>query len=49
MIINENLEYAVIGKFSYRWPEIQELRRLIPKQCALKGDARSDYYVIDIF
>ncbi|KAH0636615.1 hypothetical protein KY289_036530 [Solanum tuberosum] len=22
MIINENLEYAVIGKFSYGWPDI---------------------------
>ncbi|WMV26131.1 hypothetical protein MTR67_019516 [Solanum verrucosum] len=38
MIINENLEYAVIGKFSYGWPDIQDLRRLIPKQCELKGD-----------
>ncbi|XP_049399858.1 uncharacterized protein LOC125863933 [Solanum stenotomum] len=38
MIINENLEYAVIGKFSYAWPDIQDLRRLIPKQCELKGD-----------
>ncbi|WMV24640.1 hypothetical protein MTR67_018025 [Solanum verrucosum] len=38
MIVNENLEYAVIGKFSYGWPDIQELRRLIPKQCELKGD-----------
>ncbi|KAG5576916.1 hypothetical protein H5410_057050 [Solanum commersonii] len=24
MIINENLEYAVIEKFSYGWPEIQD-------------------------
>lgn len=38
MIINEDLQYAVIGKFSYGWPEIQDLRRLIPKQCELKGD-----------
>ncbi|KAG5616263.1 hypothetical protein H5410_016087 [Solanum commersonii] len=38
MIINENLEYAVIGKFSYGWPDIQELRKLIPKQCELKGE-----------
>ncbi|KAG5611553.1 hypothetical protein H5410_022834 [Solanum commersonii] len=38
MIINENLEYAVIGKFSYGWPEIQDLRKLIPKQCELKGE-----------
>ncbi|WMV47050.1 hypothetical protein MTR67_040435 [Solanum verrucosum] len=38
MIVNENLEYAVIGKFSYGWPEIQDLRKLISKQCELKGD-----------
>ncbi|WMV32600.1 hypothetical protein MTR67_025985 [Solanum verrucosum] len=38
MIINENLEYAVIGKFSYGWPAIQDLRNLIPKQCELKGE-----------
>ncbi|WMV54243.1 hypothetical protein MTR67_047628 [Solanum verrucosum] len=38
MIVNENLEYAVIGKFSYGLPNIQDLRKLIPKQCELKGD-----------
>ncbi|KAH0651620.1 hypothetical protein KY290_032943 [Solanum tuberosum] len=38
MIVNENLEYAVIGKFSYGWPDIQDLRKLIPKQCELKGE-----------
>ncbi|XP_049359160.1 uncharacterized protein LOC125823817 [Solanum verrucosum] len=38
MIVNEDLEYAVVGKFSYRWPDIQELRKIIPKQCELKGD-----------
>ncbi|KAH0695998.1 hypothetical protein KY289_013480 [Solanum tuberosum] len=38
MIVNENLEYAVIGKFSYGWPDIQELRKLIPKQCELKEE-----------
>ncbi|KAG5570894.1 hypothetical protein H5410_060660 [Solanum commersonii] len=36
MIGNEELEYAVIGKFSYGWPDIQELRKIIPKQCELK-------------
>ncbi|XP_049406305.1 uncharacterized protein LOC125869967 [Solanum stenotomum] len=36
MIVNENLEYAVIGKFSYGWLDIQNLRKLIPKQCELK-------------
>ncbi|KAH0669080.1 hypothetical protein KY289_023573 [Solanum tuberosum] len=38
MIVKENLEYAVIGKISYGWPEIQDLRKLIPKQCKLKGE-----------
>ncbi|WMV09668.1 hypothetical protein MTR67_003053 [Solanum verrucosum] len=38
MIVNENLEYVVIGKFSYGWPDIQDLRKLIPKQCELKED-----------
>lgn len=37
MIINEDLQYAVIRKFSYGWPDMQELRKLIPKQCELKG------------
>ncbi|KAH0725267.1 hypothetical protein KY284_001132 [Solanum tuberosum] len=32
MNIMENLQYAVIGKFSYGWPELDELRRIIPKQ-----------------
>ncbi|KAG5570617.1 hypothetical protein H5410_060383 [Solanum commersonii] len=40
MIINESLQYAVVGKFSYEWPELQDLRKLIPKQCELKGDCK---------
>ncbi|KAG5574131.1 hypothetical protein H5410_063897, partial [Solanum commersonii] len=32
MNIIENLQYVVIGKFSYGWPELDELRRTIPKQ-----------------
>lgn len=38
MIIKENLAFVVIGKFSYGCPAIQELRRVIPKQCELKGE-----------
>ncbi|KAH0639783.1 hypothetical protein KY285_036369 [Solanum tuberosum] len=30
-----------IGKFSYGWPDIQELRRIIPKQCELKGECNN--------
>lgn len=40
MIINESLEYAVIGKFSYGWPDKQDLRKIIPKQCELKGECK---------
>lgn len=38
MIVNENLQYAVIRKFLYGWHDIQDLRKLIPKQCDLKGE-----------
>ncbi|KAH0716807.1 hypothetical protein KY290_013066 [Solanum tuberosum] len=38
MIVNEDLQYAVIGKFSYGWPDILDLRKLIPKQCELKRE-----------
>lgn len=40
MIVNENIEFAVIGKFSYGWPEIQDLKILIPKQCEMKGECK---------
>jgi len=36
----ENLQYAVIGKFSYAWPEIDDLRIQIPKQCNVKGGCK---------
>lgn len=37
MIIKENLAFVVIRKFSYGCLAIQELRRVIPKQCELNG------------
>ncbi|KAF3656234.1 hypothetical protein FXO38_14248 [Capsicum annuum] len=37
MMINEDLQYVVIVKNSYGWPEIQDLRRLITNQSELKG------------
>ncbi|KAG5583448.1 hypothetical protein H5410_054075 [Solanum commersonii] len=40
MIIKENLQFKVIGKFSYGWPEIQEIRRLISKHCELRGECK---------
>lgn len=36
----ENLQFAVVGKFSYGWPELEELRLLIPKQCIIKGECK---------
>lgn len=38
IVINENLQFAVIGKLSYRLPKLTDLRRLIPKYCELKGE-----------
>lgn len=35
----EDLQYAVVDKFSYGWPKL-ELRRNIPTQCGIKGDVR---------
>ncbi|KAK4719583.1 hypothetical protein R3W88_017921 [Solanum pinnatisectum] len=37
MNVLENLQYTVIGKFSYGWPQLEELRKLIPSQCQIKG------------
>ncbi|XP_060183209.1 uncharacterized protein LOC132613179 [Lycium barbarum] len=33
----QKLQYAVIGKFSYGWPEMEELRTTVPAQCGIKG------------
>ncbi|KAG5611175.1 hypothetical protein H5410_022456 [Solanum commersonii] len=30
----------VVGKFSYGWPDLDELRIQIPKQCNVKGDCK---------
>ncbi|KAH0709069.1 hypothetical protein KY284_010496 [Solanum tuberosum] len=38
MNIMENLEYAVVGKFSYGWPDLETLRKSIPSQCSIKGE-----------
>uniref|UniRef100_M1DV70 DUF4283 domain-containing protein n=1 Tax=Solanum tuberosum TaxID=4113 RepID=M1DV70_SOLTU len=34
----EKLKFTVIGKFSYEWTDLDELRRIIPQQCELKGE-----------
>ncbi|KAH0716602.1 hypothetical protein KY290_012762 [Solanum tuberosum] len=36
----ENLQFAVIGKFSYGWPEIDELQMILPRQCNIKGGCK---------
>lgn len=38
MNIMENIQYTVVGKFSYGWPELEDLRVHIPKQCNIKGE-----------
>lgn len=36
----ESLQFAVVGKFSYGWSKIHDLRKMIPTQCELKGDCQ---------
>lgn len=36
MTIMENLQYTVIGKFFHGWPELEDIRVKIPKQCKIK-------------
>ncbi|KAG5596275.1 hypothetical protein H5410_037507 [Solanum commersonii] len=43
MNILENLQFAVVGKFSYGAPDINELRELIPKQCGISGGCHIGY------
>lgn len=40
MIIQEDLQYAVIGKFAYGWPELEKIRRIFPIQCEIKVDGK---------
>ncbi|KAH0709248.1 hypothetical protein KY284_010675 [Solanum tuberosum] len=47
MNIIENLQYVVFGKFSYGWPDIEELHIQIPKQCNVKGDCKIDLEVVN--
>lgn len=34
----QNLQYAIIGKFYYGKLDIMELRKSIPNQCGIKGE-----------
>lgn len=40
MNILEDLQYAVIGKISYGWPKLEELRTIIPRQRNIKGECK---------
>ncbi|KAK4717545.1 hypothetical protein R3W88_015883 [Solanum pinnatisectum] len=42
MIVKENLQYAIVGKFSYSKPEIKELRKVILGQCGVKSECTID-------
>ncbi|WMV51664.1 hypothetical protein MTR67_045049, partial [Solanum verrucosum] len=37
LIVKENLQHVIIGKFSYVKPDVTELRRTIPGQCGIKS------------
>ncbi|KAH0714915.1 hypothetical protein KY284_007820 [Solanum tuberosum] len=37
MILQENLQYAIVGKFSYGWPELDEIRKIVPLQYDIKA------------
>lgn len=36
----DNLHYAVIGRLTYKWASLEELRIIIPQQCDIKGDCQ---------
>ncbi|KAG5605343.1 hypothetical protein H5410_026835 [Solanum commersonii] len=40
MNVIEGLQFAVIGKFSYGWPDLEDLRNQILKQCKIKGECK---------
>ncbi|KAH0677655.1 hypothetical protein KY285_025456 [Solanum tuberosum] len=36
----ENMQHVIVGKFSYGWPDLDEMRTSIPAQCNIKGDCQ---------
>uniref|UniRef100_M1DRG6 DUF4283 domain-containing protein n=1 Tax=Solanum tuberosum TaxID=4113 RepID=M1DRG6_SOLTU len=40
MVIQEDLEFAVIEKFSYGWPELEEIRKIMPLQYKIKAECK---------
>lgn len=43
MDVIEGLQYAIVGKLLYGWPDLQQLRRLVPIQCGIKGECNIGY------
>ncbi|WMV54485.1 hypothetical protein MTR67_047870 [Solanum verrucosum] len=43
MILQENLQYAIVGKFSYGWPELDEIRKIVPMQCDIKAECNISF------
>ncbi|KAG5615853.1 hypothetical protein H5410_015677 [Solanum commersonii] len=44
-----NLQHAVVGKFSYGWPDKEQLRKIIPAQCGIKGECQIGFSEIDMY
>ena len=40
MKILEDLQHVVIGKFSRGWPDLEELGKIMPSKCGIKGDCK---------
>ncbi|WMV29499.1 hypothetical protein MTR67_022884 [Solanum verrucosum] len=40
----ENMQHVIVGKFSYGWPDLDELRTSISAQCNIKGDCQIGYF-----
>ncbi|KAK6796437.1 hypothetical protein RDI58_004138 [Solanum bulbocastanum] len=40
MDVIENLQHAVVGKFSYGWPELDLFCKIIPAHCGIKGECQ---------
>lgn len=36
----KNLHFAVIGKFIYKWTNLEKLRKIVLQQCDIKGDCK---------
>lgn len=46
MNVIENLKFAIIEKFSYGQPTLDEIQNIIPEQCGLKVDFFHNIHVL---